>query len=525
MAMLAVIVGAMLGGLMLPLLLSQNSSTRFDVERVHALHAAQTGVDVVLGQVRGSTSTGVDGTVTGEPRRLPCYSQSAPLTGVAQGDGNGRYRVSVAYWVDTPTAGGSAMRCAPGYGTYGTDLSGKPTSTPRFAVITSTGTDVKADTSVGGGKDRTLVSTYTFQTEDTNIPGGLIRLYPDTSGNQWCMAADKLVPDAGTAVVLRACSASTPPVAQQVFAYRSDLSIQLVSSAASTTTGLCVDTVDAQPTRHVSGVRMVLATCAADPNTCADPRRCSPYYQQWSVNDSAHLEGAKPDQSNTDGWCITAASQTNGAVLSLAGCDGSITSTRQTWVPSPDAGAGMADATNRQLVNYRQFATCLDVTGQDPNATYLILYTCKQNPDPSKVAWNQKFTPSVPLLETPTVTMLRTSVGATGYCMVSPLTPGGYVRLSPSCPTSAAVGNASSWTMYQAKGAGGTDLPYAQRYTIVDAAGRCLGPGPNADLYNTQYLKAVVSTCDGSTAQKWNATASLDSPTITNTHEERPPAR
>ena len=78
----------------------------------------------------------------------------------------------------------------------------------------------------------------------------------------------------------------------------------------------------------------------------------------------------------------------------LASCAGSVTDTAQTWVPSPTAGAGMAGAGNSQLVNYRQFATCLDVTGQDPTSAFLILYTCKQNPNPANVAWNQKFTPS-----------------------------------------------------------------------------------------------------------------------------------
>ena len=73
--------------------------------------------------------------------------------------------------------------------------------------------------------------------------------------------------------------------------------------------------------------------------------------------------------------------------------------------------------------------------------------------------------------------------------------------------------------MYQTQDAAGNDLPYAQKYTLVDGAGRCLGPGPNSDLLNGQYVKAVVATCDGTTGQKWNANASLDAAKLTNTHE------
>ena len=43
--------------------------------------------------------------------------------------------------------------------------------------------------------------------------------------------------------------------------------------------------------------------------------------------------------------------------------------------------------------------------------------------------------------------------------------------------------------------------------------------GPNSDLLNGQYYKAVVTKCDGSTGQKWNANASLDAAKLTNTHE------
>ena len=126
------------------------------------------------------------------------------------------------------------MICSTGYGTY--DPVAK-TATPRFAVIHSTGADGSAS---NNSKGRTIVTTYVFQTDDTNIPGGLIKLFPDGSGNEWCMDAGSSVPSVGTQIVLRACSTSTPLLPQQVFAYRSDLSIQLVSSITSAPAGRAV---------------------------------------------------------------------------------------------------------------------------------------------------------------------------------------------------------------------------------------------------------------------------------------------
>ena len=337
------------------------------------------------------------------------------------------------------------------------------------------------------------------------------------------MQAENTNPVAGTRIVLRACSGTNPPLDTQVFAYRSDLSIQLVSSVKpATPAGLCVDT---QPTAHSTGPGVVLKACGvANPAKCADITRCSPWNQQWSINDLAHFEGAATDQSNTDGTCIHAAAQADGTPLTVQGCKGGTDDPNQTWVPSPNAGAGMAGPTNKQLVNYRQFATCVDITGANISATYAILYTCKQNPDPSRVRWNQKFNPVPALTAAPTTTQLIiTGDFGERYCLISARTPGGYARGSGGCPADASTPSSSSWTVYQTQDASGNDLPYAQKFTIVDSSGLCLAPGPNSDMLNNQYLKVIVDTCDGSTSQKWNASASLDRSRVIATHELQAP--
>jgi len=309
-------------------------------------------------------------------------------------------------------------------------------------------------------------------------------------------------------VVLRACSTSTPPAQQQVFAYRTDLSIQLVSSVTSTyTTGLCLDT---NPQTHANGVAIVLKPCGVVGSAT--------WNQQWSVDDNAHLEGANTSKSDIDGYCINTSSQSDGQALTLQQCAGGTSDTAQTWVPATSAGAGMAGAANSQIVNYQYFATCIDITGQNPSSSFEILYTCKQNPNPSKVAWNQKFTPSPSLgnasTAAPTTVTLGTNNG-TAYCLYSPLTQGGYVYLTTSCSS----GNNIKWTWYQTKDSSGNNLSYAQVYTITDNAGRCLSASPSSDLYSGQYYKVVVATCDGGTEQKWNADPSVLASRLTNTGE------
>jgi hypothetical protein len=514
---LAIIIAAGVGAMMLPAMITQDQSTHFDASRVRSLHAAQTGVDVMLGKFRATTRTDTNGVTWGDDGGLPCYSQSHPLVGSA-GDGHSKYSVWLEYFLSDPSGPTPTKMsiCAPGYGPYDP---GSGTRTPRFAQVHSTGTD-----DVGGlqhSHGRTIITTYVFQTDDTNISGGVIRIFPDSSGGQWCMDAGSATPAVGTALVLRPCSTSNPPAAQQVFAYRSDLSIQLVSSVTATNrNGLCIDTAT---TPQAANVAVVLKTCAiVDTTLCTSVRACSPYNQQWSVDDNAHLEGAKSDKSDIDGLCIDVATQASGTALKLQSCAGSVTDTKQTWVPSPTAGAGMAGPTNRQLVNYKQFAMCLDVTGQDPNSSFLILYTCKQNPDPTRVAWNQKFTPSPALSTGPTTVLLKTTYTPNGqvYCLTSPLAANGYVRVTTPCPSNVSTAPAQyKWTVSQVQDGSGNDLPYANKYTVVDSNGRCLGPGPNSDLLNGQYYKAITSGCDGTTGQKWNANPSLDVSKLQNTHE------
>ena len=507
-ALLVVLLGMSLGSLMLPMLITQAQATHFDETRLTPLNAAQAGIDVMLGRIRSST---VDGGNVGDAAKLPCYSRDAPLAGWADSPetGLGKYQTYVTYMLNTPT-GDKPMKCSPDLGTF---VGSRTRLTPDSAVIHSAGIE---GTAPFEGRGRDLVTTYTFQTDETKVSGGVIRLYPASEAKtSWCMDAGP-APAPGTPLVLQECATSSASMAQQAFVYRSDLSLQLASSVGDTNArGLCVDTRDSN--HYLDGNQVVLAECDKDPAVCSDARRCSPWNQQWSMNDNAHLEGATTDQSSTDGRCIEASTAEAGTALVLNSCRGGTDDPQQSWIPAPSAGAGMA-AANQQLVNFLQFSRCLDVTSQDPYTSFLIVYSCKQNQNPDSVSWNQKFTPSVPLADAPTTTLIQTTRWGQSFCLTSPGTDGGLVNLTASCPGGPSSSDPSTWTVYRTQDADHQGLPYAQMFTIVDSSGRCLGLEKNAKA-NGSYSKATVSRCDGSRSQKWNAVASLDAPTVSNTHE------
>ena len=514
MALLVSVVAAGLAALLVPLVIVQTGTTRFDDSRARELNAAEAGMDVALGLIRSATDSTGAGKVTG----LPCTSGTGASGTVAGADAGLTYRVTVAYYTEnplgqsaswlatyTPSNGGHGMICSSGKGTYY-----PPTKedVPSYALITSTGSDSRGS--------RTLQSTYFVRTTDANVAGGTIYVFPpDGAATQYCMDAGSARPIAGVTVQLQPCA--KPVVQQQAWAYNTDLSIRLVSSVTSTyPNGLCLSAMTSDGSAQAAGNAITLQPCAETGS--------APWSQMWSVDNSAHLEGAKTDKSDLDGLCINASSQGAGVPLALATCAGGVTDTKQTWVPSPDVGAGMAGAANSQMVNFQQFGRCIDVTNQSVTGTlsgtpggnnFLIAYTCKQNPNPSKVAWNQKFVPN-------SSGEWVTTTGGNNYCLTSPLATyvdsnGPWVTVTP-CPATATA--AVTWTQYGATDADGNPEPQLDKYTVQDAKGNCLSlTTDTAVAYNGQYSKVIVEPCDGSTLQKWNASADIQTPALKNLME------
>ena len=311
-AMLVMLVGLGLTAALAPAAIMQRRSTTFDSTRVHALHAAQTGVDVVVGKIRNAT-----GSNGGDPTKLPCTTDShtgvtTPITGPVD-SGTASYSVTVQYFVSDPVAHPSAvaMLCVPGQGTYD-QASGS--IVPSYAKITSNGLD-SAATPDGGTAGRTLVSVYAFDVDNSNISGGIIRVYPSSTDGSalWCLDTGSGTPTDGvTQLSLQPCSTTFPPAAQQVFAYRTDLSLQLVNSIGTVVNGvtyrygLCIDdsTFNAGLTAPANGSALVLKQCGPLGNPV--------WSQQWSFDDLQLAAGTDLQQRLAPATCPGSACRSAG---------------------------------------------------------------------------------------------------------------------------------------------------------------------------------------------------------------------
>jgi hypothetical protein len=497
MALLLTLVGMTLSATMATMVISAVRSSSYGIRRGLDLHVAQAGLEVARAQIRGAVKPGTamdsDGDYPGFNGMLPC----GPLNGYVDAAQTLRYSVAIAYYQTDPQDMTDTELAAKKVSCTGLQA---PAKVPAFALLTSTGSIV------GQTQSRTLVGTYIVHTSNANISGGLIHIYraPGSSVTDLCIDAGSGNPAIGYRVTMQPCSAGK---VSQSWAYTSLLQIQLVSSQnPDHAEGLCLDTAVA----HAVNAYVYMALCKT-------PAASNSFSQAWSFNDSANLMGSKPDGSNIDSYCfnVTAAATTGALIYLQTNCNKSYDNV-QTFSADANVGAGAASSdTNRalgQMINYAQFGRCLDDTGQNINATNMIAWPCKQNPNPSKVSWNQRYMPEKPLPtgqagtgnnKIKTVIKTSTTLAAPWYCLQSPLATsvGSYVT-TKLCVDGQAN---QQWTIY-----GRTDQ-YATSYIIVDNSGYCLMPrDPNAsppDLYQTvnSISKIYVGKCDGSTLQKWNA--------------------
>ncbi|GAA0559401.1 hypothetical protein GCM10010172_48100 [Paractinoplanes ferrugineus] len=497
MALLLTLVGMTLSATMATMVISAVRASSYGIRRGLDLHAAQAGLEVARAQVRGAVKPGTvmddDGDYAGFNGMLPC----GPLTGFVDAAQTMRYAVTIAYYQTDPQDMSDADLTAKKVTCTGLQA---PAKVPAFALFTSTGNIV------GQTQSRTLTGTYIVHTSNANISGGLIHIYraANSSVTDLCVDAGSGNPPAGYKVTMQPCSAGK---VSQSWAYTSLLQIQLVSSQnPDHVDGLCLDS--AIP--HAANGYVYMALCKT-------PAGANSFSQAWSFNDSANLMGSKPDGSDIDSFCfnVTAAATPGAQIYLQSNCNKSYDNV-QTFSADANVGAGAASSdTNRalgQLINYAQFGRCLDDTGKNINATNMIAWPCKQNPNPNKVSWNQRYMPEKSLPagkggqpdnKIKTVIKTSTTLAAPWYCLQSPLATsvGSYVT-TKLCVDGQAN---QQWTIY-----GRTDQ-YATSYIYVDSAGYCLQPrAPNAsppDLYQTvnSISKIYVAKCDGNTLQKWNA--------------------
>ena len=491
-ALLITFIGVGLSTVLATVVLTQLGATRQSVGRVQALSAAQAGIDVALARLQAATSgSDLEDNPVGDVAKLPC----GKITGRVGGAGSAEYTVEILYLKTDPN--GRKPQQDPVWFEDSDNkiacVGGRPAEVPAYAMIEGQGFDL-AGRSATTFEQRSLTGTHTFKTSNENLPGGLIHVYQLPNTLDLCLDAGSDKPHAGDPVKMQECKRAR---AAQTFAYTEDLNLVLVSSKLADPAGLGM-CVDAGATNK-AGDAVKFQPCTAPPKPA----------QQWSLNDSANLQGTT-NGTSLNGQCLNVANpNTRGSLLVLGSCGGSYGNVRH-FSMEATVGAGKATSANPpRLVNYNQFARCVDQTKHDVNYAYLIVWPCKQSPDGS-VSWNQQWK-LTKFGENPDRWSINTKPGST-YCLRSPLSTarGQYVRVvacNPEKPDAA-----STWRV-----SGATDR-YSTSYTIVDNSGYCLSPtdpaAEQADLHfeGDNVSKLVVARCDGSTLQKWNAPANLTAP-------------
>ena len=132
-ALLLTIVALGMSVVLTTIVATQLRSTKNDVTRVEALNAAQTGLDVALGQLRAATTT--VGSGVGDLKKLPC-AQTIGITGTVSSGAAATYSVRIAYLAEQPPTmdpvwvQARRMTCNPGVG---------PSALPQYAFLESTG--------------------------------------------------------------------------------------------------------------------------------------------------------------------------------------------------------------------------------------------------------------------------------------------------------------------------------------------------------------------------------------------------
>jgi hypothetical protein len=469
-AMLLILVSTSVSALLAPIVLVQLGSTRLETSRQRTVSGAQAGLDVALGQVRRAN----DGAGNGVPASLPC----GPLSGSVGGDGASAYRVTIEYYqVSTPS---------PVLITCPTAKTGVPLD---HAVLTSTG-------SAAGSGTRKLTATYKFWWTNTNLAGGTIPTFPVAGSPLLCMDAGSSTPPDPTPLRMQLCDPTNPA---QIWVYNTDLSLMLVSSLTAVTGPMCLE---AGPIPHTVGAQVVIRQCITSG---------ARYQQMWSLNNHANFEGTADGQT-TDKFCFNVAQPGVPNSIVILGTNSKSTCQQEhdnveSWQPDASAGAGAAGPATAQLVNYGQFGRCLDVPLSDVNHAFMIVWPCKQTPDPTAIAANEKWV-NVPSPISPAgsgkVLVTTTKKGAGRYCLVPPTSPDIYVVLT-NCGNDAMVKGYMEWTVHDGSG------PVYQTYWYVDSNNRCMSPddasnsagpdGPGAGI--SRVIEAPCNSASG--LLKWNA--------------------
>lgn len=490
-----------LATLVLGAVVSQVAPTQATQQSTQVVFAAETGLQTTLSQLR--TSTGATG--AGQLSALPCsVSDSVPSS-----TGALSFTARVTYFTQDPSGKDAtwlkANRIPPctGEATGPTAAGAAMTTQPAFALLSVTGTDSSSGARV---HSRSLLAQYAFRVSNRNIPGGVLF----TATNQACLQATS--DTAGSTITYApgtGCSADTPT---QRWVYDTGYHLALASTITTTTTtaqdGTQTTTTSAlcitQPDLSATDRTVTLQACTLDSRNAM---------QLWSYEGGGHFRGQNADNTDYGSNCLYAGqtSWTAGDTLKAGGSSTCSSSTQDWGSFSPEArvGAGAASMQTSQIVNYKEFGRCADVTNQKSGYSYMILYPCKQDPSGgTKLNWNHRWyygaesgTANEPSGADGMSTRIRIRVNNDPnqtLCLTTPsaaATPA-YVVFR-TCDNTAS----QQYTRFYTTGS------YASSYTFVTSDGRCLGIGPQQQPGGggVYWSTIIADTCSGGPDQKWNA--------------------
>jgi hypothetical protein len=518
-AILFMIIMAGLSTVILGVVVAQNVPTGVSQKSTATIDSAEGGLQSALAIMRTATTvTNVNGvpTTVGDPTKLPCSIPTTSVNGSTTDPTT--YAVTIAYYNADPT-GQNLVTFNPGH--LITCAQVQSGTVPLFALLTASGqtTTVPGSTSTTGA--RALAAIYSFDISNVNIPGGIV--YNDDSTS--CLQAASAQPGS----VINFVAASTCGVAAnaplQKWSYTTNWQIALSSTTANGAQGLCIT---GPVTAGGATQKALLQTCALP----TDPAR---WNQLWSWTGSYTWEGELPTITGPNGnsWLgpnvPDGTSATNGQlwVINSGSANGTMT-------PSSLVGAGAANYSTHELVNYKEFGRCADVTNEvlPNNPNHLISYPCKQDPTggTSFITWNQKWYycepadigHTVPCTGTlpngsaisaasQQIYVYKGDVVTQKYCLTTPLTGSGtYFTSFQPCATTGTMVNQQLWSRVNDP----ANVAYVNDYIITDEYGRCLQVDEGVPGFSSTIFYQDVATCNQTDIQKWNAPATNTTSTV-----------
>lgn len=455
---------------LLAVLTSQLKPVQTVQKSTRTVYAAQAGIQAGLSVMRSNTKTvgtGPTAATYGDPTKLP-----ATLTGTVDGTTTSalKYSVSVTYFTTNP-AGKNATWVAANKLAY--PLTNDPTKQPEFARLESTGSDAAIVGMSPTSGNRTVVAVYAFKTTNVNNPGGLIM----TADGTKCLKADSATAGSNVYSVSKdSCTDDT----LNAWVYDTDYQLKLASTIGSPTV-LCITGRQWSNTKD-STVDSTLRACNPDNSKAWGNQKWS-----WDSPDSWVAQNSA-NNARTGRWLGLSS---NKLIESTSG--------GKTFNPQPAVGAGAASKATVQIVNYREFGRCMDVTDVDINKSFMIVYPCKQDPSGTgkDILWNHKWSYSEPTAPATTTGVINITVntGSETRCLTASTTTTDLTmktckstdNLQKFVRNTETGSSISSWT-----------------FQLNGDRTKCLSSVPEAG-YAWSHIRLVA--CDGSTAQKWNAPA------------------